>query len=35
MKVAPSFTDFIRVSEIYNKNGRTYIDVKNPKTGNV
>ena len=35
MKVAPSFTDYIKVSDIYDKNGRAYIDVKNPRTGNV
>ena len=35
MKVAPSFTDYIKVSDIYDKNGKKYIDVKNPRTGNV
>ena len=25
MKVAPSFTDYIRVSDIYDKNGKKYI----------
>ena len=35
MKVAPSFTDYIKVSDIYDKNGKKYIDVRNPRTGNV
>lgn len=33
--VAPSFADFERVSEVYIKNGKYYIDVKNPRTSNV
>lgn len=33
--VAPSFKDFAIVREQYTKNGKYYVDVKNPKTGTV
>ncbi len=33
--VAPSFKDFSIVKEQYIKNGKYYVDVKNPHTGNV
>lgn len=32
---APSFTNFERVSEPYEKNKKMYVDVKHPNTGNV
>lgn len=32
MPVAPSFSNFTLVSTTYIKNGKTYVDVKNPKT---
>lgn len=32
---APSFTNFEKVSEPYEKNKKMYIDVKHPNTGNV
>lgn len=35
MAVAPSFKDFPKVSEPYEKNGKQYIKVKNEKTGTV
>lgn len=35
MPVAPSFENFPIVCEKYSKNGKDYIDVKNPKTGTV
>ena len=35
MLTAPSFQDFPRESEPYIKNGKQYVDVKNPKTGTV
>ena len=35
MAVAKSFVDFPIVKDIYEKNGRKYVDVKNPKTGTV
>lgn len=35
MAVAPSFKDFPIVGEIFLKNGRNYVKVKNPSTGNV
>lgn len=33
--VAPSFKEFAIVKEQYIKNGKYYVDVKNPKTGTV
>lgn len=33
--VAPSFKSFEMVSEIYSKSGKSYVDVKNPKTAKV
>lgn len=33
--VAPSFKDFPIVKEQYTKNGKYYVDVKNPKTGTI
>lgn len=33
--VAPSFKDFPVVKEQYAKNGKLYVDVKNPKTGTI
>ena len=33
--VAPSFQTMTVVSEVYTKNGKEYIDVKNEKTGTV
>jgi len=32
---APSFTNFEKVSEPYEKNKKMYVDVKHPNTGNV
>lgn len=32
---APSFTNFERVSEPYEKNKKMYVDVKHPNTGNT
>ena len=32
MAVAKSFVDFPIVKDVYEKNGRKYVDVKNPKT---
>lgn len=33
--VAPSFKDFSIVKEQYIKNGKQYVDVKNPRTGTI
>lgn len=33
MPVAPSFKDFIRLTEPFYENGKNYIRVRNPKTG--
>ena len=35
MLTAPSFQDFPRESERYIKNGKQYVDVRNPKTGTL
>lgn len=35
MLTAPSFQDFPRESEPYIKNGKQYVDVRNPKTGTL
>ena len=32
---APSFQNFEKVSEAYVKNGKMYVDVKHPNTGNI
>ena len=34
-KVAPTFTDYERVSEPYEKNKKMYIDVRNPKNNKL
>lgn len=34
-KVAPSFTDFTQESDVYVKNSKPYVDMRNPKTGTL
>ena len=35
MPIAPSFSTFPIIREVYLKNGKHYVDVRNPKTGTV
>ena len=35
MSVAPSFSTFQTIGEVFQENGKSYIKVKHPNTGNV